>query len=72
MCSLHSSQFVEAVRASILAAGDQASRSIVTGALTAAAGGESSIPATWKRNVTQLADVEAFAGELLKKRFDDH
>ena len=71
--ALYAPDYVEAVRTSILAAGDQASRSMVVGALMAAAddpkASASGIPASWRGKVTKLPEIEALVDELLKKRF---
>jgi ADP-ribosylglycohydrolase len=69
---LYAPDYVEAVRVSILGGGDQASRSIVAGAvMAAAAGGGDAVPQPWRNKVTRLAEIEALVDELLKKRFAD-
>lgn len=66
---LTSSGYTESVRANLVAGGDNCSRSIMIGAITAAAaaGGESDpIPAEWKQKTTRYEEIKAFANKLIQ------
>ena len=70
IASLYGGTYVNGVRASIVAAGDQASRSIVVGALLGAAHGAAGVSQEWRAKVVKVAEVEALVDELLKQRFE--
>ncbi|RLN58629.1 hypothetical protein BBJ29_007885 [Phytophthora kernoviae] len=58
--------YVEALRANMLAGGDNCSRAIVIGAITAAAEGGEAIPAEWKQKVVVYAQVQAMAEKIVQ------
>lgn len=70
VASLYADTYTSGVRASIVAAGDQASRSIVVGALLGAAHGVEGVPKEWQAKVVKMAELEALIDELLKLRFE--
>jgi ADP-ribosylglycohydrolase len=59
---------VDAVRANILAGGDNASRSVLLGALLAAQEGAGAIPAEWKQKTRLFSEYEAIADQILALR----
>lgn len=60
--------FEDAVRANIMAGGDQAGRSHAVGAMLAAQGGMFSVPESWRHRVTRMAELEALVDLLLSQR----
>ncbi|KAF4318434.1 hypothetical protein BBO99_00007102 [Phytophthora kernoviae] len=58
--------YVEALRANMLAGGDNCSRAIVIGAITAAAEGGEAIPAEWKQKAVVYAQVQAMAEKIVQ------
>ncbi|KAI7846445.1 hypothetical protein COHA_000056 [Chlorella ohadii] len=67
-CARVSSGYADSVRANIAAAGDNCSRILFGGALWAAAEGEGALPAEWKAQVPQWAELERLTDELLSHR----
>ncbi|KAG2759497.1 hypothetical protein JG687_00009422 [Phytophthora cactorum] len=63
---LTSDEYVDALRSNMLAGGDNCSRAIVIGAITAAAQGGDAIPAEWKQKTNVYAQVLSFAEKLLQ------
>ncbi|GMF22396.1 unnamed protein product [Phytophthora lilii] len=63
---LTSSNYVEALRANMLAGGDNCSRAIVIGAVTAAAQGGDVIPDEWKQKTKIYAEIQALAGKIVQ------
>jgi hypothetical protein len=63
---LTSGSYVEALRANMLAGGDNCSRAIVIGAVAAAAQGGETIPEEWKQNTKVYAQVQALAQQLVQ------
>ncbi|KAG7381013.1 hypothetical protein PHYPSEUDO_006530 [Phytophthora pseudosyringae] len=61
---LTSNGYVEALRANMLAGGDNCSRAIVIGAVAAAAQGSDAIPAEWKQKTKVYAQVHAFTEKI--------
>ncbi|KXZ52342.1 hypothetical protein GPECTOR_10g975 [Gonium pectorale] len=57
--------YVAGVRANLMAGGDNCSRSLLIGALLAAQGGVSSLPAEWIAQVSKWAEYEALVDKLL-------
>jgi ADP-ribosylglycohydrolase len=70
VASLLGHRYVDAVRAAIVAGGDQASRSMVVGALMGAEEGAAGVPADWQSKVHKLAELKILIEELLKMRFE--
>jgi ADP-ribosylglycohydrolase len=66
---LYNGSYEEAVRANILAGGDQASRAYSVGAITAAQGGLGAIPVAWRERTKELPNVEALLETVLDQRF---
>ncbi|TMW65924.1 hypothetical protein Poli38472_003689 [Pythium oligandrum] len=66
---LTSNGYVDAVRANMVAGGDNCSRSILIGACAAAAavteGAMDPVPAEWKHKTKSYTQVQAFAERLL-------
>ncbi|KAG7395190.1 hypothetical protein PHYBOEH_004144 [Phytophthora boehmeriae] len=60
------SNYVEALRANMVAGGDNCSRAIVIGAIAAAAEGGDAIPAEWKQKTTVYAQVQALAEKIVQ------
>ncbi|POM73013.1 ADP-ribosylation/Crystallin J1 [Phytophthora palmivora] len=63
---LTSGSYVEALRANMLAGGDNCSRSIVIGAVFAAAQGSDGIPAEWKQKTKVYEKVQALADKIVQ------
>ncbi|KAK1928472.1 Crystallin J1B [Phytophthora citrophthora] len=63
---LTSSGYVEALRANLVAGGDNCSRAIVIGAVMAAAQGNEVIPAEWKHKTKVYPLVQAFAEKIVQ------
>ncbi|ETI43863.1 hypothetical protein F441_11249 [Phytophthora nicotianae CJ01A1] len=63
---LTSDGFVDALRANMLAGGDNCSRAIVIGAVTAAAQGGDAIPGEWKQKTKVYAQVLSVTEKLLQ------
>ncbi|GAB9469471.1 Adp-ribosylation/crystallin j1 [Globisporangium polare] len=65
---LTSTSYVDAVRANMAAGGDNCSRSIVIGAISAAAAtpGSDPVPAEWKQKTTRYEEIKAFAEKLVQ------
>ncbi|KAF1313278.1 Adp-ribosylation/crystallin j1, partial [Globisporangium splendens] len=61
---LTSSGYVDSVRANMTAGGDNCSRAIIVGAVTAAAAESDPIPAEWKQKTTRYEEIKAFADKL--------
>ncbi|CAI5712988.1 unnamed protein product [Peronospora destructor] len=57
--------FVEALRANMLAGGDNCSRAIVIGAVTASMQGGDAIPAEWKEKTKAYAQVETLTEKIV-------
>ena len=79
LVSLYAPSYAEAVRANILAAGDQASRSIAAGALHAAAAAAASdsaakteadggVPQNWRQKVKGMGELEGLVDQVLNQR----
>jgi ADP-ribosylglycohydrolase len=71
LTALFAPNYTEAVRANILAGGDQGSRSLTLGAIVAAAGGLAVVPKEWKDKTNKMMEIEALVDELLKQRFSE-
>ncbi|KAL4140213.1 hypothetical protein PRNP1_015283 [Phytophthora ramorum] len=63
---LTSGSYVEALRANMLAGGDNCSRAIVIGALTAAAQGSDAIPTEWKQKTKMYGQVQTLAEQVIQ------
>ncbi|RLN14020.1 hypothetical protein BBJ28_00022620 [Nothophytophthora sp. Chile5] len=63
---LTSSGYVEALRTNMAAGGDNCSRAIVIGAVTAAAQGSDAVPAEWKQKTTTFSEIETLAAKLIQ------
>jgi ADP-ribosylglycohydrolase len=70
VASLLGSRYVDAVRAAIVAGGDQASRSMVVGALMGAVEGAKGVPNDWQSKVNKIDELKILIDELLKLRFE--
>ncbi|CAI5736803.1 unnamed protein product [Peronospora destructor] len=62
---LTSAGFVEALRANMLAGGDNCSRAVVIGAVTASMQGGDAIPAEWKEKTKVYAHVETLTEKIV-------
>ncbi len=60
--------YVDAVRANILAGGDNASRAVLIGAVLAADNGLAAIPDEWKKKTNNYAELEALADKIIARR----
>ena len=59
-------RYADGVRANIMAGGDNCSRSVLLGALLAAAeGGAAAVPAEWAAKTSRFAEIEALAAKLV-------
>jgi ADP-ribosylglycohydrolase len=65
LCFAASGDFATAVRANIIAGGDNCSRAAVVGALCGAAGGMDALPAAWRAKVNDWAALEALADAIV-------
>lgn len=63
--AVHAKCFVEGIRFSMKAGGDNCSRNIVIGALLAAEGALESIPEEWKQQTKAYAEVEELADRVV-------
>jgi ADP-ribosylglycohydrolase len=65
LCFAANGDFAAAVRANIVAGGDNCSRAAVVGALCGAAGGMDALPAAWRAKVNDWAALEAAADAIV-------
>lgn len=63
---LTSNGYVDAIRANLAAGGDNCSRSIIIGAVSAAAESADPVPAAWKQKTTRYDEIKALAEKLVQ------